>query len=73
MTQKITFTAPIENPGGGAFVRIPFDVEQTFGEKRVPVKAMFSGEPYAARWPSRPGGPSLAVRTGCGWENPVTY
>jgi hypothetical protein len=42
-----TFTAPIEDPGGGgAFVSIPFDVEQTFGRKRVPVNATIDGEPY---------------------------
>jgi hypothetical protein len=32
--------------GGGAFVSIPFDVEQTFGKKRVPVRATIDGEPY---------------------------
>ena len=37
----------IENAGGGgAFVRIPFDVEETFGRKRVPVKATIDGQPY---------------------------
>jgi hypothetical protein len=47
MKQKYVFTAIIENAGdGGAFVRIPFDVEQVFGRKRVPVKATINGEPY---------------------------
>lgn len=47
MGEKQTFRAVIENPeGGGAFVRIPFDVEQTFGKKRVKVKARIDGEPY---------------------------
>lgn len=47
MAKKHTFTAVIENPGGGgAFVRIPFDVEQTFGRKRVPVRATIDGQPY---------------------------
>jgi hypothetical protein len=47
MKQTRTFTAIIENAGdGGAFVRIPFDVEQVFGRKRVPVKATINGEPY---------------------------
>ena len=47
VTNIHTFRAPIENPGGGgAFVRIPFDVEQAFGKKRVPVKATIDGEPY---------------------------
>ncbi|MGD0610978.1 MAG: YdeI/OmpD-associated family protein [Anaerolineales bacterium] len=42
-----TFKAAIENAGGGgAFVRIPFDVEQVFGKKRVKVKATIEGEPY---------------------------
>ena len=47
MKQTHTFTGVIENPGGGgAFVRIPFNVEQAFGKKRVPVKATIDGEPY---------------------------
>lgn len=47
MPNKHTFRAPIENPGGGgAFVRIPFDVKQAFGKKRVPVKVTIDGEPY---------------------------
>lgn len=41
------FTAVIEAANsGGAFVRIPFDVEDVFGKKRVPVKATIDGEPY---------------------------
>ncbi len=47
MSQRHTFHAVIENPGGGgAFVRIPFDVEQAFGKKRVPINATIDGEPY---------------------------
>jgi hypothetical protein len=47
MSEKHTFRAVIENAGGGgAFVRIPFDVEQAFGKKRVPVRAWIDGEPY---------------------------
>jgi hypothetical protein len=47
MSEKHTFRAVIENAGGGgAFVRIPFDVEQVFGKKRVKVKATINGEPY---------------------------
>lgn len=47
MSQKHTFIAIIQNAGGGgAFVRIPFDVEQAFGRKRVPVRATIDGEPY---------------------------
>jgi len=47
MAEKCSFTATIENAGdGGAFVRIPFDVEEAFGKKRVPVRATIDGEPY---------------------------
>jgi hypothetical protein len=47
MEKEYSFRAKIENPGGGgAFVRIPFDVEQAFGMKRVPVIATIDGEPY---------------------------
>jgi len=47
MEKEYSFRAKIENPGGGgAFVRIPFDVEQAFGRKRVPVIATIDGEPY---------------------------
>ena len=39
--------AVIEDAGtGGAYVTIPFDVEKTFGKKRVKVKALLGGEPY---------------------------
>lgn len=47
MSQQQTFRAVIEDAGdGGAFVTIPFDVEQVFGKKRVKVKATVEGEPY---------------------------
>ena len=47
MKNEYTFTATIENArGGGAFVRIPFNVEQVFGKKRVPVRATIDGQPY---------------------------
>lgn len=47
MSQKHKFRAVIEDAGnGGAFVTIPFDVEQVFGKKRVKVKATLAGEPY---------------------------
>lgn len=47
MSEKHTFHAVIETAGGGgAFVRIPFNVEQVFGKKRVPVVATIDGEPY---------------------------
>jgi hypothetical protein len=47
MSQKYLFHAVIESAGGGgAFVVIPFDVEKTFGQKRVKIKATIDGEPY---------------------------
>jgi hypothetical protein len=47
MTKPYTFRALIESEeSGGAFVTIPFDVEQEFGKKRVKVKATIDGEPY---------------------------
>ncbi|SRR5581483_1801872 len=47
MPQKHTFTASIQNAGGGgAFVEIPFDVEAAFGSKKPKIKAMIEGVPY---------------------------
>jgi hypothetical protein len=47
MGEKHTFRAVIEDAGsGGAYVIIPFDVEQAFGKKRVKVKALIEGEFY---------------------------
>ena len=47
MTKKQTFTATIQNAGGGgAFVEIPFDVEEAFGAKRAKVRALIEGVPY---------------------------
>lgn len=47
MTQKLQFRAVIKNAGGGgAYVEIPFDVEQVFGKKRVKVVALIEGQPY---------------------------
>ncbi len=47
MTKKQTFTATIQNAGGGgAFVEVPFDVETAFGSKRPKVKALIEGVPY---------------------------
>ena len=41
------FRATIEQAdGGGAFVTIPFDVEQVFGKKRVPIYATIDGIGY---------------------------
>jgi hypothetical protein len=47
MNTEYTFQAVIVDAGGGgAFVRIPFDVEKTFGKKRVPISALIEGIPY---------------------------
>lgn len=47
MGAKRSFRAVIEGAdGGGAYVRVPFDVEQAFGKKRVRVKAVIEGQPY---------------------------
>jgi hypothetical protein len=47
MMKKQTFTAVIQNAGGGgAFVEVPFDVEKEFNSKRPKVKAMIEGVPY---------------------------
>jgi len=47
MPNKQTFTAVIQNAGGGgAFVEVPFDVEEAFGSKRPKVKALIEGIPY---------------------------
>jgi hypothetical protein len=47
MVEKYQFKAVIEDAGGGgAYVTVPFDVEKTFGAKRVKIKAMIDGEPY---------------------------
>src|SRR5574341_1772635 len=58
MTQKHTFTATIQNAGGGgAFVEVPFDVEAAFGSKKPKVKAMIEGVPYRGLL-TRMGGPN---------------
>jgi hypothetical protein len=47
MTKKQTFTAVIQNAGGGgAFVEVPFDVEKELGSKKPKVKAIIEGIPY---------------------------
>ena len=47
MPKKHTFKAVIQNAGGGgAFVKVPFDVERIFGSKRPKVRAMIEGVPY---------------------------
>jgi|SoiMethySBSTD1v2_1073268.scaffolds.fasta_scaffold154368_2 hypothetical protein len=47
MSKKQAFTAVIQNAGGGgAFVEVPFDVEQAFGSKKPKVKATIEGVPY---------------------------
>lgn len=47
MSRLHTFTATIQNAGGGGgFVEIPFDVEEAFGSKRPKIKALIEGVPY---------------------------
>lgn len=47
MIKKHTFTAVIQNAGGGgAYVEVPFDVEAAFGSKKPKVKATIEGVPY---------------------------
>ncbi|MEO7839711.1 MAG: YdeI/OmpD-associated family protein, partial [Anaerolineales bacterium] len=47
MTKKQSFTATIQYAGGGgAFVEVPFDVEEAFGSKRPRVRAVIEGVPY---------------------------
>jgi hypothetical protein len=47
MTKKQTFKAVIQNAGGGgAFVEVPFNVEEAFGSKKPKIKAMIEGVPY---------------------------
>jgi hypothetical protein len=47
MSQKHTFSAKIQNAGGGgAFVEVPFDVEKAFGSKRPKIKATIEDVPY---------------------------
>lgn len=47
MPNKHTFTAVIQNAGGGgAFVEVPFDVEKAFGSKRPKINATIDGIPY---------------------------
>ena len=42
MKESLIFTAIIQaGDRGGAFVAIPFDVEKTFGKKKVKVKALY--------------------------------
>jgi bifunctional DNA-binding transcriptional regulator/antitoxin component of YhaV-PrlF toxin-antitoxin module len=47
MNKEYKFQAIIVDAGGGgAFVRIPFDVEEAFGKKRVPVNTSIDNVPY---------------------------
>jgi hypothetical protein len=47
MSEKIKFQAIINaSDRGGAYVTIPFNVEEVFGKKRVKIKATIDGVPY---------------------------
>ncbi len=49
-------------PRGGAFVSVPFDVEATWGARRVPVRALFDGSAeYRGTVVFMDGGPILGV------------
>lgn len=45
---KHRFQAEIKSrQGGGAFIVVPFDIVEALGKKdRIPVRALFDGEPY---------------------------
>jgi len=58
MSKKHSFTATIQNAGGGgAFVEVPFDVEEAFDSKKPKVKAMIEGVEYRGTL-TRMGGPN---------------
>jgi hypothetical protein len=67
MPKKRTFTAVIQNAGGGgAFVEVPFDVEAGFGSKKPKVKAMIEGIPYRGTLVRTPAlAPGASVGTEC--------
>lgn len=47
MVERHSFRAVIlQGDRGGAYVEVPFDVEQVFGRKRVPVNATIDGARY---------------------------
>jgi len=47
MDRSYSFIAEIKSEElGGAYVEIPFNVEQAFGKKRVKVRALIDGQPY---------------------------
>lgn len=47
MLEPYSFRAVIESAdNGGAFIAIPFDVEEAFGRKRVKVVAAINGQPF---------------------------
>jgi len=47
MAKKHSFTAVIQNAGGGgAYVEVPFDVEEAFGSRKPKVIALIEGVPY---------------------------
>jgi hypothetical protein len=47
VANKYSFKGVIQDAGGGgAYVEVPFDVEQAFGSKRPKVRAVIEGIPY---------------------------
>ena len=67
MPNKHTFSAIIQNAGGGgAFVEVPFDVEKAFGSKKPKVKATIEGVPYRGTLVRTPAlAPGASVGTEC--------
>lgn len=57
-----TFDAVIEaGPRGGAFVEVPFDVEEVWGGRRIPVRAAFDDTRYRGSVAFMGGRPVLGV------------
>lgn len=62
MPKKQTFTAVIQNAGGGgAFVEIPFKVEEVFGAKKPRVRALIEGVPYRGLLTRMGGEPHILI------------
>ena len=64
--KKHTFTAAIQNAGGGgAYVEVPFDAEKAFGSKRPKVKTTIDKIPYRGRLVRTPALPGTCARGKC--------
>ena len=68
MSKKQTFKATIQNAGGGgAFVEVPFDVEQAFAAKKPRIRALIDGVPYRGLLVRTP-----ALAPGAVWVDRIT-